>query len=57
MQPLYGHTSILQEFDIPWEKMQFLKYGVAKGGKIVSKDCVGFISAYMALQYFYTPHK
>ena len=52
-----GIQAYCKEFDIPWEKMQFLKYGVAKGGKIVShKDCVGFISRLrMALQYFFTP--
>ena len=34
-----------QEFEIPWEKMQFLKYGVAKGGRVVPMmEAIGGLS-------------
>lgn len=44
------------EFDIVWEKMRFLKYGVTRDKKIVSPyESIGWISrARLAFQYFRT---
>ncbi|MBP7057132.1 FAD-dependent oxidoreductase [Candidatus Gracilibacteria bacterium] len=54
---LYTHMKVYcAEFGIQWEPMRFLKYGVAKQGKIVSMDdAIGFFSRLrLAFQYFRT---
>ncbi len=45
-----------QEFGIEWEKMRFLRYGIAKKGEIIPVDkVIGRLSKFrLAIQYFFT---
>lgn len=45
------------EFDIPWEKMRFLAYGIVQNKQVVTRDqAAGFWGKWrLAIQYFRTP--
>ena len=46
--------SYCSDFGISWEPMRFLKYGIMKSGKVLSKeDVIGRVSKFrLALEYF-----